>query len=151
MRVTRYSDIGLRILMYLVHAQGRPTPVTAAEIATQYDVPLNHLVKVAGQLARNGWINATRGRLGGLSLRAIPSALRVGAVLRELEGDAELIDCESLGCQLRGNCVLRSALAVGMSAFYHAMDAYTLADIAQGSTGEQIVAMHRNFMRVSAH
>jgi len=118
MRLTRFSDIGLRVLIYLERAGERPHPVTVAEIATQFDIPLNHLVKVVGHLARAGWVRAMRGRNGGLRLSADPQVLTV---------------------QLRG------VLKAGMRAFYAEMDRYTLARITEGGTGEQIVRMHKMF------
>jgi Rrf2 family transcriptional regulator, nitric oxide-sensitive transcriptional repressor len=147
MRLTRFSDIGLRVLIYLHCAGDKRAPVTMAEIATQFDIPVNHLVKVVGHLSRTGWILATRGRNGGLRLAADPSSLLVGVVLRELEGEAELVDCEGSGCRLRADCSLRDALKAGMAAFYSAMDGYTLADIAGSSTGEHVVHMHRTFLQ----
>lgn len=143
MRLTRFSDIGLRVLIYLARAGERRTAVTVAEIGAQFDLPVNHLVKVVGELARSGWVSATRGRNGGLRLAADPDMLRIGTVLRVLEGEHELVDCEGSGCRLAGDCVLRGALRAGMNAFYGAMDGYTLAHITQGGTGEQIVRMHR--------
>jgi Rrf2 family nitric oxide-sensitive transcriptional repressor len=146
MRLTRFSDIGLRVLIYLARSGERRSPVTVAEIGAQFDLPVNHLVKVVGQLARVGWVTATRGRNGGLRLAADPDLLRVGVVLRELEGDAEMVDCEGTNCSLRGDCILRGALEAGKRAFYNAMDAYTLSAITQGGTGEQIVRMHRMYL-----
>ena len=146
MRITRYSDIGLRVLIYLAGADRERALVTVAEIARQFDIPANHLAKVVGQLARAGWIQASRGRNGGLLLLADPACLRLGAVLRELEGDAELVDCAGLQCHLRKDCLLRGAMAAGLRAFYDAMDRYVLADVSSGAAGEQIIVMHRNFL-----
>jgi Rrf2 family transcriptional regulator, nitric oxide-sensitive transcriptional repressor len=146
MRITRFSDIGLRVLIYLSGADKSRAPATVAEIAGQFDIPVNHLTKVTGQLARTGWIQALRGRHGGLLLRADPSTLTIGAVLRELEGSDELVDCEGLQCRLSQDCLLRDALAAGLRAFYAAMDGYTLADVTRGKVGEQIIVMHRNFL-----
>jgi Rrf2 family nitric oxide-sensitive transcriptional repressor len=146
MRLTRFSDIGLRVLMYLERAGERPHPVTVAEIGKQFDIPLNHLVKVVGQLAKLGWVQATRGRNGGLRLAADPARLTIGQVLRKLEGeDDELVVCEGTNCALRMDCQLRGMLRAGMRAFYDAMDRYTLAQTTQGGTGEQVVRMHRMF------
>ncbi len=146
MRLTRFSDIGLRVLIYLARADAGRAQVTVAEIATQFDIPVNHLVKVVGHLSRAGWIKATRGRNGGLRLSADPLTLKVGAVLRELEGDTELIDCEGTSCILSDHCRLRGALAAGMRAFYDAMDGFTLAQITDGPTGEHIVRLHRRYL-----
>lgn len=149
MRLTRFSDIGLRVLMYLAQAGEQRTPATVAEIAGQFGIPINHLVKVVAQLARTGWIRAIRGRNGGLALAVDAKSLRLGVVLRELEGDAELVDCEGQSCRLSLDCHLRGALAAGLKAFYDTMDQYTLADIVQGSSGEQIIQMHREFTRLA--
>ncbi|TFW28475.1 Rrf2 family transcriptional regulator [Massilia arenosa] len=146
MRLTRFSDIGLRVLMYLHGADERPGPVTVAEIASQFELPINHLVKVVSQLSKMGWVRATRGRNGGLRLAADATKLRIGQVLRQLEGEDELIDCEGSSCRLAVDCRLRGALHEGLQAFYAAMDRHTLADIAGGGTGEHIVRMHRMFL-----
>jgi Rrf2 family nitric oxide-sensitive transcriptional repressor len=146
MRLTRFSDIGLRVLIYLERAGERPHPVTVAEIGKQFDIPLNHLVKVVGQLAKLGWVQATRGRNGGLRLAADPATLTMGQVLRMLEGeDDELVDCDGTDCALKMDCQLRGMLRAGMRAFYEAMDRYTLAHATAGGTGEQVVRMHRMF------
>jgi Rrf2 family nitric oxide-sensitive transcriptional repressor len=147
MRLTRFSDIGLRVLIYLERAGERPHPVTVAEIGKQFNIPLNHLVKVVGQLAKLGWVQATRGRNGGLRLAADPATLTIGQVLRKLEGeDDELVDCDGTDCALKMDCQLRGMLRAGMRAFYDAMDRYTLAHATAGNTGEQVVRMHRMFL-----
>ncbi|EGF32103.1 Nitrite-sensitive transcriptional repressor NsrR [Oxalobacteraceae bacterium IMCC9480] len=147
MRLTRYSDIGLRVLIYLARSGTRESQITVAEIAAQFDIPINHLIKVAGHLARTGWVDATRGRNGGLRLAIDATTLHVGTILLELEGKDELIDCDGLACHLRKDCILRDALKVGMQAFYDAMNGYTLADLCDGKTGEQVVRMHRSFLK----
>lgn len=147
MRLTRFTDIGLRVLIYLEHSSQGRGPVTVAEIGAQFDLPVNHLVKVVGQLARAGWVQATRGRNGGLRLAVDPATLSIGAVLRGLEGDSELVDCVGTGCRLSGDCRLRAALMAGMRAFYDAMDEYTLADMTAGGTGEHIIEMHRTYVK----
>jgi Rrf2 family nitric oxide-sensitive transcriptional repressor len=144
MRLTRFSDIGLRVLIYLERAGERPHPVTVAEIGKQFDLPPNHLVKVVGQLAKLGWVQATRGRNGGLRLAANPATLTIGQVLRKLEGeDDELVDCEGTNCALQLDCQLRGMLRAGMRAFYEAMDRYTLLDATAGGTGDKVIQMHR--------
>jgi Rrf2 family nitric oxide-sensitive transcriptional repressor len=145
MKLTRFSDIGLRVLMYLAR-EPRNTSVTVAEVSSQFDVPHNHLVKVVGAMAKLGWIDAVRGRNGGIKLAVSAADIHIGTVLRALEGDAEAVDCEGIDCRLAGDCALRNALKCGVDAFYKAMDEYTLATIVSGNTGEYIVTMHRAFL-----
>lgn len=56
MRLTHFTDIGLRVLIYLTRVREAQSSVTVAEIASQFDISVNHLVKVVGRLARAGWI-----------------------------------------------------------------------------------------------
>ena len=128
MQLTRFSDLGLRVLMYLNYPE-RIGPVTIREIAEEFAVPHNHLVKVVNRLGKLGWIRSVRGRNGGLRLAIAPERLRLGHVLRGLEEVTQLIDCEAQPCVLRGRCLLKAALDAGLNAFYSKMDEYSLADI----------------------
>jgi Rrf2 family nitric oxide-sensitive transcriptional repressor len=145
MQLTRFTDLGLRVLMYLSQ-HDRTLPVTIGEIATQFDVPHNHLVKVVNRLGKLGWIEATRGRNGGL--RLVPSSMKLplGRVLLGLEEVTELINCDHPPCTLQGQCILKGALDAGLRAFYAKMDEYTLSDVCAKKTGNAIIKMHRQFL-----
>jgi Rrf2 family nitric oxide-sensitive transcriptional repressor len=145
MQLTRFSDLGLRVLMYLTQHE-RPETVTISEIATQFDVPVNHLTKVVHRLGQLGWVSTLRGRKGGLRLARPAVDIRVGEVVRAMEGHEALIDCEGLQCRLTGACLLRGALKDALDAFYHSLDRHSLADICAGRTGEAIIRMHRQFL-----
>lgn len=146
MHLTQFSDIGLRLLMYLARENRQTPAVTLAEVSSQFRIPRNHLVKVAGKLAKDGWITATRGRVGGVSLAKPPAEMRLGQIVRALEGEKELIECEKLQCGLSSSCVLRSVLSKAHAAFYASLDAYTLEDIVTGDTGETLLGMHNGFL-----
>lgn len=148
MQLTQFSDIGLRLLMYLAHERREAPAITLAEVSSQFGVPRNHLAKVAGRLAKNGWISAIRGRSGGLCLAVEPANINIGQVLRGLEAHQEVIDCEKLNCRLKSGCELRFILARAYTAFYDALDQYTLADVTQGLATEQIIGMHKSFMEI---
>ncbi len=141
MQLTHFTDLGLRILMYLTH-RDRDEAIKIIEIAKQFDVPRNHLIKVANKLSHLGWVEAVRGRNGGLRLSVSPTKLRIGTVLRELEGCLQLIDCESSVCALRSGCRLKHALDLGLKAFYREMDRHTLADVVAAPTAVKIIEMH---------
>lgn len=144
MQLTRFSDLGLRVLMYLAHDE-RPQPITVAEIATQFQVPHNHLVKVVGRLAKLGWVRALRGRNGGLRLGAPADAIRLGEVLRGLEGERTVVDCDA--CLLDRRCGLQHALDHALAAFYATLDGYTLAEVAgDRRTATAIRNMHQRVL-----
>lgn len=130
MRLTAFTDYGLRTLMYLAISarQGEPCASVQA-IAGALDVSVHHLAKVAQGLTQHGFVTTRRGRDGGLVLAHDPASLTVGAVVRALE-PSELVPCfESAdACSLTAGCGLAGALAGAQEAFLRSLDKVTLAD-----------------------
>lgn len=144
MQLTKFTDLSLRVLMYLTQ-EDRLVPVTINEIATQFDVSHNHLIKVVTRLNKLGWISATRGRTGGLRLGIVPGQLKLGDVLMELENATALINCSAQPCSLNGQCHLKEILDVGMKSFYQHMNTFTLADIVNEKTQSVVINMHKQY------
>ena len=142
MQLTRFSDLGLRTLMYLAQ-HDRVDPVTSAEIATQFEVSHHHVIKVVHRLGKLGWVETLRGRHGGLRLAADPAQLRLGQVVRGLEGSTQLVDCHTPPCVLRSGCGLKGVLDAGLEAFYAALDQHTLADVCSKRTGALLTTLRR--------
>lgn len=145
MQLTRFTDLGLRVLMYLTQHE-RLEPVTNAELASQFQVPHNHVIKVVHRLGKLGWVDTQRGRNGGLRLAAGAETLRLGTILRTLEGTPELVDCDEPPCVLKGRCLVKSALNAGLASFYAKLDEYSLADVAESRTGAALVTLHRKYV-----
>ncbi len=142
MQLNKFTDIGLRVLMYLSQPRVDQQAIID-EIATTFDLPRNHLIKVITRLNKLGWIKATRGRNGGLELNQASLQLRIGDILRELENTTELINCEKPLCQFHGNCLLKGALQTGLESFYAHMNQHRLIDIVNNNTREKIISMHK--------
>ncbi|WP_343039150.1 Rrf2 family transcriptional regulator [Propylenella binzhouense] len=132
MRLTLYTDYSLRLLLYLaVKPDGL---ATIEEVAKAYGVSRNHLMKVAHELGRAGFVATVRGRGGGLRLARPPEAVSVGEVVRFAEDDFRLALCFEPGaaaCAISPACRLRGALAEARNAFLAVLDGYTLAAIAE--------------------
>ena len=88
MRLSEYTDYTLRVLMYC--AAHRDRLVTIGELAEQHGLSRNHLMKVVNDLAHRGLLETTRGRGGGLRLRAEPEQIRIGDVVRATETDFQV-------------------------------------------------------------
>jgi Rrf2 family nitric oxide-sensitive transcriptional repressor len=130
MRLTAFTDYGLRTLMYLAIASRRGTACASVQtIAEALDVSPHHLAKVSQSLAQHGVVSARRGRDGGLVLAREPATLSVGEVVRALE-PSELVPCfESPdACSLTRGCGLAGALGGAQEAFLAHLDSVTLAD-----------------------
>lgn len=143
MQLTHFTDLGLRVLMYLSHPEPQHPPVTISEIAERFEVSRNHLVKVVHFMSQQGWLLTTRGKGGGLALAQAPEAYRLGTLIQALEGATDLIDCADPPCRLRGRCQLKGLLDKALVAFFAVLDEYTLADATASPTHEVIVMLHQ--------
>jgi len=129
MRLTNFSDYALRLLMFAAAQTDRL--ITIEETAELYGISRAHLMKVANQLTRSGFLKAVRGRSGGLTLAKLPHKIRLSDVLRATEPDFALVECFGAenDCLITPRCRLRGALNNALSAFMRELDGYTLADL----------------------
>ncbi|SDK54471.1 transcriptional regulator, BadM/Rrf2 family [Methylophilus rhizosphaerae] len=149
MQLTRFSDLGLRLLMYLAVNEREAPPVTVAEVAQQFNIARNHLVKVSATLTKYGYIQSIRGRTGGIVLARAPDQIRIGDVVRLLEGSEQLIDCDALHCVLNPACGLKAALHHSLMVFYETLNTYTLTDVLKGKSTGSIQQIQRNYIRLA--
>jgi len=130
MRLTHFTDLSLRLLMYLaVKPDGL---ATIQEVAGRYGVSRNHLMKVAQQLVKTGFVDSVRGHGGGLRLQRAPIQIRVGEVVRATEDDFRMVECFEAGrssCTLLPACRLKGVLGEALAAYLAVLDKYTLADL----------------------
>ena len=129
MRLTLHTDYSLRVLMFAA-LKGEALS-TIAEIADHFDISRAHLMKVVNALGRAGYLATVRGKKGGFRLAKKPSQIRVGAVVRDLEEELDIIGCmqQRNYCPIEGACVLRRALGEATAAFLALLDRYTLDDL----------------------
>ena len=135
MRLTQFTDYSLRVLIYL-GVRG-PHLCTIHDIADRYDISENHLMKVVNGLSRLGYVDAVRGRNGGLRLARDPQAISIGAVVRQIEADVALVECfdaKANTCRITEACVLRQALGEARDAFFAVLDGYRLSDLLRPKT-----------------
>ncbi|MBP9060436.1 MAG: Rrf2 family transcriptional regulator [Rhodoferax sp.] len=130
MRLTDYTDYTLRVLMFCATHPQRS--VTIAELAESHGVSKNHLMKVVNDLARQGLLQTTRGRGGGLRLLKPADQIRVGDVVRQTETDFRMVECFDANhnaCTLTGNCQLKQVFRNALQSYLAELDKVTLADI----------------------
>jgi Rrf2 family nitric oxide-sensitive transcriptional repressor len=131
MRLTAFTDFGLRTLMRLV---GDPDRLfTTEEIAAEYAISRHHLVKVVRDLAGAGFIATRRGAGGGFRLARPADQISLGEVVRVLESRAALVECfrsDGGDCPLSPGCRLKGHLARAEEAFLASLDAIPLSDCA---------------------
>ncbi len=106
--------------------------VRIEDIANAFGISKAHLLKSARQLGQLGYLNTIRGRSGGVELGMAPERISIGAVVRALEGDSEVVECfnpSTNTCPLIGECKLTGLFHTGLEAFFQELDKVTLAEI----------------------
>ncbi len=129
MKLTQYSDLGLRLLMYL--ALRHDNTVTIQEVSVRFGVSKNHMVKISHQLTKSGLIESTRGRNGGVRLGSPPENISVEDALLATEDNFDLVECfgENNQCVITDVCKLSGVLDNAREAFFSVLRQVSLADL----------------------
>ena len=130
MRLTRYTDFSMRVLMYLTAHNDRLCAIP--EMARAYGISQNHLMKVVHQLGKAGYVTGVRGRHGGVRLARPAETINVGAVIRYSEAQPDtkglpMLDCPV--CPIAPACGLTGIVEEALAAFFAILEGYTLADL----------------------
>ena len=131
MRLTMFTDFGLRALMRLAGEPHRS--FSTSEVATEFGISRNHLIKVVRELVGRGFVATQRGAGGGFRLARAPQSITLGEIVRALEQRHAVVECfrdDGGSCVLKPHCRLKARLAAAREAFMRELDATTLAECA---------------------
>ena len=124
------TDFLYRALIYVALHPERC--VTAREVTEAYKLSHNHISKVCQELIRCGFLNAQRGRGGGVQLARKPEDIHLGELLFLDDDKPKIIDCETgIGgsCCIAPACRLKEIFAQAKRAFLDAMNSPTLDEV----------------------
>lgn len=131
MRLTSFTDYGLRMLMRMAGAPDRG--FSTADMAKEFGLSRHHLTKIIQKLAQAGYVTTRRGGGGGAMLARPATEIRLGTIVRLLEEGQPLVECFAAAggdCAINGRCRLKARLRTAEAAFLADLDRSTLADIA---------------------
>lgn len=133
MRITMRTNLAIRTLMFC--AVNPHITVRKSDIAAACNASEHHLAQVIRTLGHHGFIDATRGRNGGLQLMRPPAHINIGSVFRIFEADLPFAECFSTSntCPLMDVCWLRDAISNAVDAFYRSLDKVLLSDLIDGN------------------
>ena len=129
MRLTTMTDYALRLLLHV--GQHPERLCTIAEVAEAHGLSEAHLMKITHQLGLAGWLTTVRGKGGGMRLAHLPEDINLGALVRSIEPDFQIVECLGTDdhCRLTGGCRLTGVFNAALAAFLAELDACTLADV----------------------
>jgi Rrf2 family transcriptional regulator, cysteine metabolism repressor len=129
------GEYGVRLMVELARHYG-DGPVSLSEMADHEALPRPYLEQLVVSLREAGLVNSTRGARGGYELARPPTDIRMGAVLRALEGPIAPMVCASEDaahagiCDRTGFCNVNLLWVKVRDAITGALDSVTLADLA---------------------
>jgi Rrf2 family protein len=130
-KVSSRGEYALRALIYLGQRQGNV--VSIQEISEKTMVPAQYLEQILLQLKKCGYVVSKRGIRGGYSLSQTPACIRIGEVVRKLEGPLAPMGCASITaydpCSLEAGCLLKPLWVLVRDTVAALLDQTTLEDL----------------------
>ena len=136
MRLTKRGEYALRTLIRLgvAHRMGHDV-VSVSRLAESERIPAKFLENILGDLRNHGYIEGVRGKNGGAKLSCDPTVVKVGELVRFLDGKLAPIGCasetayEPCSCPDPDHCGLRMLMIDVRNAIANILDRYSLADV----------------------
>jgi len=143
MKITYKGDYALKAVLDLALHYDKGL-VTIHEIAQRIDAPIKFMEQVLLDLKRGGFVESRRGKIGGYLLAKPPSEIKVGDIVRFIDGPIEPIACVEkgyAGCTDIYKCVFRSIWQEVGKATSEIVDNITFEDLVNKiQTGRKALA-----------
>src|SRR5699024_9442234 len=127
MQLKKYKDYALRVLIFT----GMKYDVELAsiiEISDVFSISQHYLEKFVFELNKLYLLVSISVRYGGIRLAKRTDEINVGALVRKLENDFDLLECfdpNKNHCVISPACRLKNILHEALEAFLHVLDQYT--------------------------
>jgi len=130
----------------LIHLAGTPAgqPVLIADLAKAENIPKKFLEFILLSLRKGGLLLSRIGKGGGYTLAMPSNRIKLGAVVRILEGDIAPVQCLSTTnyarceeCQDEATCGIRLTMADVNVVLSEVLDGLTLSDMIERSEAAQ--------------
>ena len=129
MKLSTKGRYGLRVMYYLGLEPGHVC--TLSELAKKTEVSAPYLEKILGILRQAKLVETERGANGGYLVAKDPKDISIGQILRALEGNLYLADCNRIGCD-KACCPNKDILNYVYKEINNVLDKKTLHDMITG-------------------
>jgi Rrf2 family protein len=135
MRITYKGDYALKAVLDLSINYGNGV-VSIHEMAKRLDIPIKFLEQILLDLKRGGFVESRRGKIGGYLLAHPPEKIKLGEVIRYIDGSIEPIACANLekkytGCVDIHRCVFKKLWQAVAKATSEIVDKTTFEDLVE--------------------
>lgn len=138
MRISKRGEYALRALIHLGMAReaGRET-VPIGDLAAEDNIPAKFLEQILVQLKNARFLESRRGKAGGYALAKPMDEIRIGDVVRLVDGPLAPISCVSqtayapCSCPDEDHCGLRMLMLDVRNAISNILDRSTLGQIVE--------------------
>lgn len=129
LRFTKKADYGLMAIHYIAFHQHHGV-VNAKRIAEDLGIPPELLAKILQRLAKRRLIASVNGPKGGYVLSRAPAAIKVGEVLRAIEGPLAIVHCyQSSRCPQLERCNIRRPVWMIQASMERLLDTISLEEL----------------------
>lgn len=131
MRITYRGDYALKTILDLALHYGE-MPVTIHDLAKRADIPTKFLEQILLDLKRAGFVESRRGKVGGYLLAQPPSQIKLGEIIRFIDGPIGPVACVDRhykGCKDINKCIFRSIWEKISEATAKVIDNITFEDL----------------------
>jgi len=127
MKISTKSQYGLRAMVYLARFKSKISPLK--EISEKEGISFDYLEKIISKLEKADLVKSKKGVQGGYFLAKKPSKIKVGEVIRSLEGEMALVKCLKYFCPKEKRCLTKNFWKKLNNAIDSALNSVTLADL----------------------
>ena len=130
MHLSKFSDYSFRALVYL--AKHPDELCTIETLANEAQTSIHHMKKVIHKLSMLEYIDAKKGRNGGVILGKKPNQINLKDVLLATEENLQLVECLRQNQQCHMNqvgCHLQGIVSQATNQFLQTFSMYTIQDL----------------------
>ncbi|MBI2556966.1 MAG: Rrf2 family transcriptional regulator, partial [Planctomycetes bacterium] len=132
MKISTRGEYSCLALIELAKEFHNKAPLQIQEIAKRQRIPVKYLVQILLQLKEAGFVTSRRGKEGGYFLARPPQKIRLGDVIRKMEGPYLPLPClERNGCVREAGCDLKPVWKDVGKAISGVVDNLTFEELAE--------------------
>ena len=133
MKISKKSQYGLRAMVYLAHPCFKNKVCTVKKISKDEGIPFDFLEKIFSKLIKANLVGAKKGAQGGYFLEKNPKKIKVGQIIKVLEGETAPVLClakeKKIFCPRRRKCLTKILWQKLQEALDSTLNSVTLADL----------------------